>query len=188
MLRPTVYYLVHSWIFNNCQTFFRTTSNVLTKYMTKCLPCELPPDYGGVLLSAKEQCWQGELAPDRDPQGKLILGEGTKKVQSEKRLLKSQVSDQDRALWIRQQNCFPCDSNPDKQMIKDAASNLVRSTWMCGELLICCCSAFVLQSDNKFIGFQWIVPFCSRRHSASPAAALSSANTVSHMVPRQYKM
>lgn len=62
------------------------------------------------------------MSPDRDPEGKLILGEGTKKVHSEKRLQKSQVLDQDSALCIRQQNCFPCDSRPDKQMmIKDKA-------------------------------------------------------------------
>lgn len=56
MLRPTAYCWVHSWIFNNCQTFFKTAPNMLTKYMTKCLLCELPPDHGGVLLSAEEQC------------------------------------------------------------------------------------------------------------------------------------
>lgn len=75
--------------------------------MNKWLPCELLPDYGGVLLSAEEQCWQGELAPDRDPQGKLILGEGTKKVQSKKRLLKSQFPDQDRALWNSSRTASP---------------------------------------------------------------------------------
>lgn len=93
---------------------------------------------------------RGSRPPDRDPQGKLILGEGTKKVQYEKRLLKSQVPDQDRALWTRQQNCFPCDSNPDKQMITDNpqnASNLVRSIWMCGELRFAVVQP--LQTDNK---------------------------------------
>lgn len=55
---------------------------MLTKYQTQCLLGEPAPDYGGVLLSAAEQCWQGQLAPDRDPQGKLIQGEETKKVQS----------------------------------------------------------------------------------------------------------
>lgn len=113
-------YSIHIWIFTSCQTSLKTASNMLTKYKTKCLLCEPAPDYGGVLLSAEEQCWQGRLAPDRDPQGKLIQGEGTKKVQSEKRLLESQVLDQDSVLWIRQQNCFLCDSNPDKRttMIK----------------------------------------------------------------------
>lgn len=55
---------------------------MLTKYKRKCLLCEPAPDYGGVLLSAEKQCWQGQLVPARDPQGKLIQGEGTKKVQS----------------------------------------------------------------------------------------------------------
>lgn len=113
-------YSIHIRIFTSCQTSLKTASNMLTKYKTKCLLREPASDYGGVLLSAEEQCWQGRLAPDRDPPGKLIQGEGTKKVQSEKRLLESQVRDQDSVLWIRQQNCFLCDSNPDKRttMIK----------------------------------------------------------------------
>lgn len=187
-------YPIHIWIFTSCQTSLKTALNMVTNYRTKCLLCEPAPDYGGVLWSTQEQCWQGQLALDRDPQGKLIQGEGTKKVQSEKRLLESQVLDQDSALWIMQQNCFPCDLNPDKQttMIKAKDKIQMLLIWQVlygcvsgsYDWLLLIAAAFICRMTINSMDSSF-VPIYSWRHSASPVVALLSGNTISHMLSCQ---